>query len=89
MSSQAYVGITKRTFRQAALYLLETDYGLLGSRRVLELLSDDLQQLVEQFYPAPERRSSGWMIFTGTKADVSKPYPRDMAPPEKGTPSQT
>lgn len=75
MSSQAYVGATKRTFKQAVLHLLETDYGLLGSRRVLELLSDDLQRLVEQFYPAPERLSSGWMVFTGTKADGSKPYP--------------
>ncbi len=75
MSSQAYVGTTKRTFKQAVLHLLETDYGLLGSRRVLELLSDDLQQLVEQFYPAPERLRSGWMVFTGTKADDSKPYP--------------
>lgn len=75
MSGQAYVGTTKRTFRQAMLHLLESDYGLLGSRRVLELLSDDLQQLVEQFYPAPERLSSGWMVFTGTKADGSKSYP--------------
>lgn len=75
MSSQAYSGTTERTFRQAVLHLLETDYGLLGSRRVLELLADDLQRLVEQFYPAPERLSSGWMVFTGTKADGSKPYP--------------
>lgn len=75
MSGQAYVGTTKRTFRQAVLHLLESDYGLLGSRRVLELISDDLQQLVEQFYPTPERLSSGWMVFTGTKADGSKPYP--------------
>ncbi len=75
MSGRAYVGTTKRTFRQAVLHLLETDYGLLGSRRVLELLADDLQRLVEQFYPAPERMSSGWMVFTGTKADGSKSYP--------------
>jgi hypothetical protein len=75
MSGQAYIGTTKRTFRQAVLHLLETDYGLLGSRRVLELLADDLQRLVEQFYPAPERLSSGWMVFTGTKADGSKSYP--------------
>jgi hypothetical protein len=75
MSGQAYVGTTKRTFRQAVHHLLEHNYGLLGSQRVLELLADDLQELVEQFYPAPERLSSGWMVFTGTKADGSKPYP--------------
>ena len=75
MSGQAYIGTTKRTFEQAVHHLLETDYGLVGSRRVLELLANDVQRLVEQFYPTPERLSSGWMVFTGTKADGSKPYP--------------
>jgi hypothetical protein len=75
MSSQAYVGTAKRTFQQALLHLLETDYGLLGSRRVLELLAADVQQLVEHFYPAPERLRSGWMVFTGTRASGPKPQP--------------
>ncbi|MBU2634727.1 MAG: DUF1670 domain-containing protein [Nanoarchaeota archaeon] len=79
MSSQAYVGTAKRTFQQAVLYLLERDYGLLGSRRVLELLASDLQRLVEQFYPAPERLSSGWMVFTGTKANGRKAHPGQSA----------
>ncbi len=72
MSSQAYVGTTKRTFQQAVRHLLETDYGLLGSQRVLDLLAADLEELVEQFYPAPERLSSGWMVLTGTKASGKK-----------------
>lgn len=79
MSSQAYVGTAKRTFQRAVLHLLETEYGLLGSRRVLELLTSDLQRLVDQFYPAPERLSSGWMVFTGTKADGSKAHPGQSA----------
>ncbi len=79
MSSQAYVGTAKRTFQQAALHLLETDYGLLGSRRVLELLVSDLVRLVDQFYPSPERLSSGWMVFTGTKASGGKAHPGQSA----------
>lgn len=79
MSSQAYVGTTKRTFQQAVRHLLETDYGLLGSRRVLELLASDLQRLVDQFYPPPERLSSGWMVFTGTRASGSKAHPGQSA----------
>jgi hypothetical protein len=75
MSGQAYLGTTQRTFQQAVLHLLETEYGLLGSSRVLNLLTKDLQILVEQFYPVPERLSNGWMVFTGTKADGTKPYP--------------
>jgi len=79
VNGQAYVGTTKRTFQQAVVHLLETGYRLVGSRRVLELLASDLQQLVETFYPAPERLSSGWMVFTGTKASGHKPRPGSSA----------
>jgi len=79
MTGQAYVGTTKRTFQQAVRHLLETDYGLLGSRRVLELLAQDLQRLVEQFHPVPERLRSGWMVFTGTKASGHKAHPGQSA----------
>ncbi len=79
MSGQAYVGTTKRTFQQAVVHLLETGYRLVGSRRVLELMASDLQQLVNTFYPAPERLSSGWMVFTGTKASGHKASPGQSA----------
>jgi hypothetical protein len=79
MSNQAYVGMTKRTFEQALVQLLESDYALVGSHRVLELLAQDVQQLVEQFHPAPQRLSSGWMILTGPKATGPKAYPGQSA----------
>jgi hypothetical protein len=79
MSGQAYVGTTKRTFTQALRQLLTTDYGLIGSRRVLEMLSEDVQTLVEQFYPPQERLRPGWMVFTGTKAMGKKAYPGQEA----------
>ena len=79
MSSQAYVGLNKRTFAQALIHLLENDYGLLGSRRVLDLLVQDVQQLVDKFYPPPDRIESGWLLWTGTKANGHKAYPGDQA----------
>jgi hypothetical protein len=79
MSGQAYVGTAKRTFAQALLHLLETDYGLLGSHKILELLVADVEELVEQFFPIPERLRPGWMVFTGTKASGSKAYPGQSA----------
>lgn len=79
MSSRAYVGTAKRTFQQAVLHMLESDYGLLGSQRVLALLASDLQQLVDQFYPPSERLRSGWMVFTGTQASGSKAHPGQSA----------
>jgi len=79
MSGQNYQGTAARTFPQALLHLLESQYGLLGSRRVLELLVEDVQQLIEQFYPPPERLSAGWMVFTGTRACGGKAYPGQRA----------
>jgi hypothetical protein len=79
MSSQAYVGLSQRTFQQALIHLLERDYALVGSRRVLELLAQDVQGLVEQFYPRPEHLDSGWLVFTGTKATDHKAHPGDQA----------
>jgi hypothetical protein len=72
MSGQAYVGTAKRGFLAAVYQLLEQDYGVLGSRRILEMLAQDVQDLVEEFYPVPERIGSGWMVFTGTKGSGKK-----------------
>ena len=74
-----YTGTVKRTFQQALIHRLETDYRLLGSRRFLSILAEDIQALIDEFYPAPERLSSGWMVFTGTKANQHKPHPKQSA----------
>jgi hypothetical protein len=79
MSGEAYIGTTKRTFRHALIRLLETDYGLLGSRRVLEMLAEDVERLVNEFHPPPDRLSSGWMVFTGTKAIGNRIRPGQTA----------
>lgn len=82
-SAQAYVGTAKRTFEQAIVHLLETQYRLLGSRRVLELLASDIEALVKQFYPVPKRLRSGWMVFTGVKATGPKAPPGRSAASEE------
>lgn len=75
MSSQAYQGSAKRTFQQAIVHLLETEYGLVGSGRILQLLAEDIKALAETFYPPTTRLSPGWMVFTGIKAQGGKAYP--------------
>ena len=70
-----YAGSSQRTFRQAVVHLLETQYGVLGSERVLSLLAQDVQILAEEFYPQPDYLASGWMVFTGTRARGKKAYP--------------
>ena len=75
MSGQAFIGTLKRTFQEALFNLLKNGYGLIGSQRVLRLLADDVQQLVDEFYPPAERLRSGWMVFTGTKATGGRAHP--------------
>ena len=74
-ANQRYAGPSQRTFRQAVVHLLETQYGILGSERVLSLLAQDVQALAEEFYPLPEHLAPGWMVFTGTRASGKKAHP--------------
>lgn len=72
-----YASIEKRTFESALIHLLETEYGLLGGRRILALLAEDVRVLVDEFYPTTERASSGSLVWTctadeGKKAQVGK-----------------
>ena len=75
MSGQAYVGSSKRTFATALGNLLAKEYSLLGSRRVRQMIVEDVLALVEQFFPPAERMRPGWVVFTGTKASGKKAYP--------------
>ena len=75
MSGPAYVGTAKRTFKQAIGHLLQSEYAILGSDQIVQLLASDIEQLAEQFYPKTEHLSSGWTVFTGTKACGGKAYP--------------
>lgn len=75
MSRSAYRGTTQRSFAQALIHLLEADYHILGSQRVLQLLAQDVQTLVTEFYPTPDHIGSGWMVFTGTRAVGNKAHP--------------
>ncbi len=75
MSSQAYQGSAKRTFKQAVVHLLETEYSLVASGRIANLLAEDIHEMAETFYPATGRLSPGWMVFTGIKAQGKKAYP--------------
>ena len=75
MSGQAYQGCGQRTFRQALIGMLEKSYRLLGSRRVLALLAKDIESMINEFYPQPQHLSSGWLVFTATRASEIKTYP--------------
>lgn len=70
-----YASIEKRTFQAALIHLLETEYRIVGSHRILKILAEDVEALVEQFYPKSERAESGQLIWTCTGADGQKAQP--------------
>jgi hypothetical protein len=70
-----YASIEKRTFESALLHLLETEYGLLGGRRILRLLVEDVLALQAEFYPPLEQVGSGDLIWACTADEGKKAEP--------------
>jgi hypothetical protein len=74
-----YVGSSQRTLQQAARHLLETEYGFINSRRVIDMLVADIAELVTQFYPETATVQPGRLVFTGTLVTGSKAQPGKSA----------
>lgn len=70
-----YGSIQKRTFESAFLHHLETEWGLLGGRRILQLLVDDVMALLTEFYPETEKAASGTLVWTCTADEGQKARP--------------
>jgi hypothetical protein len=64
-----YESINKRNFRQALYHLLENEYKILGSRKILELLSEDIEELQRGFNYKKEKIGFGEILFRTTKDD--------------------
>jgi hypothetical protein len=68
-----YESIPKRDFKAGLIRLLETDYKVLGSHRVLVMLADDVEQLHQEFYPRQSRVQMGDVVWQTTKDDGQRP----------------
>jgi len=68
-----YESIPKRNFRNAIIKLCEENYKLLGSRKVLSMLADDIVGLQKEFYPETQDRGMGWIVWHTTSSDTGKP----------------
>lgn len=68
-----YKSIPKRNFGNAIIKHCEDHYKILGSRKVLQMLADDIVELHKEFYPESEQRGMGWIVWSTTSADCKKP----------------
>lgn len=64
-----YATIGRRDFRSAIEHLLETEFKLVGSHRVIRLIADSIVGLQREFYPDQARLEPGMIIWATTKAD--------------------
>jgi len=64
-----YESINKRNFRSAIINLLENEYKILGSRKIIEMLADDLENLHREYYPGKDQVGFGEIVFTTTRDD--------------------
>jgi len=64
-----FESIKKRDFKSSLINLLENDYKLLGSRKIIELLSVDIEDLHNEYYPHINRVGNGEIVFRTTKDD--------------------
>ena len=64
-----YESINKRNFHSAIVNLLENEYKILGSRKVLDMLADDIENLHREYYPGKNQVGFGEIVFTTTKDD--------------------
>ena len=64
-----YESISKRNFRSALIHMLESDYKILGSQKILEMLADDIEDLHRECNPSINRVGFGEIVFRTTKDD--------------------
>ncbi|UCE08069.1 MAG: DUF1670 domain-containing protein, partial [bacterium] len=53
--------------------LLEKEYKILGSRRILEMLADDIESLQREYFPVQDRLTPGMICWVTTKRTTRKP----------------
>ena len=68
-----FSSIPKRNFKHAVIRLLEEQYKLVGSHKVINLIADDIQTLHQEFYPDADANSIGTINWRTTKAGCGKP----------------
>jgi len=64
-----YESINKRDFRSALIELLEHEYKILGSRKIINLLADDVEDLHREYNPKTSDVGIGEIVFRTTKDD--------------------
>lgn len=64
-----YESINHRKFGNALINLLESEYKILGSRKILSMLAEDIEMLYRDYHPLVSQVGFGEIVFRTTKDD--------------------
>jgi hypothetical protein len=68
-----YSSIPKRNFHNAVVHLLEEQYKLVGSHKVVSMIAEDIMMLHREFYPDIEQKTFGHIAWRTTAVTHKKP----------------
>jgi len=68
-----YASIPKRSYRNAIIRLLEEQYKIIGSHKVVQMIAEDLVELHKEFYPEIDKQHLGYIVWRTTGANCKKP----------------
>jgi hypothetical protein len=72
-SKNRYETIPKRSYFNAIVKLLEEEYKIVGSRKVITMIAEDIMELHKEFYPDIQKRGFGQIVWQTTSAREKKP----------------
>lgn len=68
-----YESMPKRSFRNGIIRLLEEEFKIIGSHKVIEMIADSIVELHKEYFPDIEKLSHGHIVWRTTKATNRKP----------------
>ena len=71
-----YRSLKYKSFRQAFIQMLENDFSLLGSGKILDLLSNNTMDLIQRYMP--ERIIPGKTVVSAISKDAPKGHHRGV-----------
>jgi len=72
-SISRFASIPKRNFRNSVIHLMEHNYKLVGSHKVLQMMADDIVDLHKEYYPDTSTVGCGSIVWQTTAATENKP----------------
>lgn len=73
MTQGPFSNLDKKTFWQAIIELLENEYKMVGSHKIIELIAEDIVELKNKFYPPKRKLEFGQLSWIATSDQNEKP----------------